>query len=364
MHPEVARPQSSYRSRFALGVAFFLALLALFAFAARTAQAAPVSADAVLLENPEQLWNDEFNPKAMEAAFGTNWEVQKFPDVQADESAGGLFAPHVRFIWIEGSDGSTLEAKAFVAAHEAALKAFVARGGGLFINSATNQEEFIEYDGRSVGRSTGETSDEVVALVPSHPIFHGPATPNATSFTGTSFAHGGVIGPNLRPLIEGTDSSEVVLAEYSSGAGHVMIGSMTVVEFQEPEDAAKSLRTNILSYLTPPPSVPALGPPPPPPAADTTSPTVKLNGLPKSCVDGGFRFRVKVSDSGGVGIVRVKLGGKLLRKADGKGKSSKLVKVRIPDKKLDHPGRYRVTVIARDISGNVTRKSSAFRVCD
>ena len=123
----------------------------------------------------------------------------------------------------------------------------------------------------------------------------------------------------------------MALAEYASGAGRVMIGSMTAVEFQEPEDAAKSLRINVLSYLlgkpAPPPS-----PSPPPPPPDTTKPTVTIKGLPKSCVKGGFRFRVNVSDAGGVGVVRVKLGGKLLRKADGKGLTSKLVKVRVPDK--------------------------------
>jgi hypothetical protein len=360
MHSAVVRPQFSHRASFVLAVV----LLALGAVGARTAQAAPVSADAVLLENAEGLWEDEFNPQAMAAAFGSNWETQKASEVQADAAAGGLFAPHVRFIWIEGGDATTTEAKAFVTAHEVELKEFVARGGGLFINSATNQSEFIEYDGRSVGRASGEASDEAISLDPTHPIFNGPATPNATSFTGDSFAHGGVTGPDLKALIEGTDSSEILLAEYTSGLGRVMIGSMTVVEFQEPEDAAKSLRTNILTYLAPKPPTPAPAPAPIPVVPpDTTKPTVKLSGLPKSCVDGGFRFRANVSDAGGVGIVRVKLGGKLLRKADGKGKTSKLVKVHVPGKKLTHPGSYRVKVIARDVAGNVTRKSSAFKVC-
>lgn len=339
--------------------ALCLAALVLLSLVARPAQAAPVVADTVLLENPDGVWDDEFNPKAMEAAFGANWETQKFADVQADDATGGLFAPHVRLIWIEGSDESTSEAKAFVTDHEAALKAFVARGGGLFINSATNQELTIDYDGRSVGRSSDAFTDEAVATDPSHPIFKGPATPNATTFTGGSFAHGGVTGPDLRTLLQGVESSEIVLAEYASGSGKVIIGSMTAVEYQVPEDAAKSLRVNILSYLVaPPPS-----PPSPTPTVDATKPILKLTGLPKKCVDGGFRFRVKVSDPGGVGLVRVKLGGKLLRKVDAKGKTTRIVKVQISDKKLERPGKYRVKVIARDLAGNVSRKGSAFKVC-
>lgn len=118
----------------------------------------------------------------------------------------------------------------------------------------------------------------------------------------------------------------------------------------------------MISYLNTvqPPTPPA---PPAPPVVDTTKPTVKLSGIPKKCVNGGFRFKVIVSDAGGLGSVRVKLGGKLLRKGNGKGQTSRTFKVRVPDGKLDHPGAYRIKVIASDLAGNVKRKSAGFRVC-
>ncbi len=352
--------------RCALPALPLVALLLIAAFAA-TAQAAPVTTDAVLLETEDVPWNDEFNPLAMAAAFGANWEKQEFATVQADEGSGSLFAPHVRFIWIEGSDGSTEAAKEFIQAHEAALKAFVARGGALFVNSATNQELTIEYDGRTIGLDNPEDFTGAAAAVnPSHPIFQGPSTPNATSFFGDSFAHGRVSGPGLTPLLVGTANDgpvneAVVLAEYASGLGHVALGSITVVEFQEPEEAAKSLRINLLSYLFSLSKPPV--PPAPPVVPDTTKPTVKLTGIPKKCVNGGFRFKVVVSDAGGIGSVRAKLGGKLLRKADGKGKTSRTFKVQVPSGKLDHSGAYRIKVVARDLAGNVKRKSAGFRVC-
>jgi hypothetical protein len=345
-----------------------LALLAAFAFmlllavGVRSSQAAAVSADAVLLEQPGTVWDDTFNPEAMAAAFGTNWEMQDFGAVQADDGVGGLFAPHVRLIWIEGSDSGTSSAKAFVLAHEAQLKAFVARGGALFLNSATNEEIFIDYDGRSVGRATdGQASDEVEAVDPAHPIFKGPATPNATVFTGDSFAHGGVTGPGLTPVLIGKDSAETVLAEYASGAGRVMIGSLTAAEFQEPEAAAKSLRINLLSYLFAGSKAGTVPLPPLPP--DTTKPGVKIKGLPKQCVEQGFRFRVEVTDASGVGTVRVKLGKALLRKVEGKGSPAKTVKVQVPDGKLTHSGRYRIKIIAGDTAGNVKRQGAGFRAC-
>lgn len=206
-----------------------------------------------------------------------------------------------------------------------------------------------------------------VAVDPNHPIFKGPATPDATSFTGDSFAHGRVTGPGLTPLIVGTENNgpvneAVALAEYASGLGHVALGCMTAVEFQQPEEAAKSLRINLISYLfSLKPALPQA--PPEQPVSDLKKPTVKLAGIPKKCVSGGFRFKVIVGDAGGIGSVRVKLGGKLLRKADGKGQTSSTLKVRVPTSKLDHPGTYRIKVIARDLAGNVQRKSVRFRVC-
>jgi hypothetical protein len=362
----VAAPRSS-RTRLALGLLALLSLIAVFGLRAPSSQAAPVAADAVLLETEEAPWEDEFNPEAMAAVFGSNWEKQTFDQVQADEASGGLFAPHVRFIWIEGSDASTEAAKEFVLAHEAALKAFVARGGGLFINSATNQEIDLEFDGRSIGFDNPEDfTPAAEAVDPSFPIFLGPATPNATSWTGDSFAHGRITGTGLTPLIVGTANDgpvndALVLATYTSGSGRVMLGALTAAKFEEPEDAAKALRINILSYLISPPPPP---PPPPPPSADITKPTVKLSGIPKKCVESGFRFRVRVSDAGGLGAMRIKLGGKLLRKANGNGLTSRAFKVRVPDSKLTHSGRYRIRVVARDLSGNVKRASAAFRVCD
>lgn len=346
-----------------------IALLAALAFWAPSSQAAPVTTDAVLLQTDPTPWDDEFNEEAMEAVFGSGWETQTFDAVQADAGPGGLFTSHVRFIWIEASDDSTEDAKEFVELHEAALEAFVARGGGLFINSATNQDLSLNYDGRSILMlNEDDFTDVAVAVNPDHPIFKGPAAPNATSFEGGSFAHGRVIGPGLTPLIigtvnEGPVNDAVVLADYTSGSGRVALGSMTAAQHQEPEDAAKSLRINLIHYLLSP--VPPPPPAPPvPPVPDTRKPKVKLTGVPGKCVEDGFRFRVRVSDESGVGAIRIKLGGKLLRKADGKGKPNRIVKARVPDAKLDHPGRYRISVVARDASGNVKRTSAAFKVCD
>jgi hypothetical protein len=297
-----------------------------------------------------------------------------------------LFAPEVGFIWIEGSDSSTEEAEEFVQDHEVSLQAFVARGGRLFINSASNDEITMAYDGRSIGYlNPNDQTDVAVAVDPEHPVFKGPDTSIATTFEGSSFAHGRVTGPGLTPLLVGTENDgpvngAVVLADYISGAGRVALGSLTAVQFQEPEDAAEALRINLLFYLLSPLPVPVPVLPVPPttptrpaspaalvtplPPADKTKPQVAITGLPKGCVEVGFRFQVKVSDQSGVGVVKVKLDGKLLRKADGKAKPSRTFKVQVPDAKLDQPGRHKIKVIARDAAGNVKRQGAGFKVCE
>jgi hypothetical protein len=367
MNPALARPHAPRLARLATAV---VSLLMLLAFAAPASQAAPVTADAVLLQTVPSPWDDEFNEEAMEIVFGTDWETQEFDQVQADAETGGLFAPHVRFIWIEGSEYSTKAADEFVEAHEASLKAFVARGGRLFINSATNEEIDIAYDGRLIGKlGPADFTEVAVAVDPNHPIFKGPATPNATTFKGGSFAHGRVTGPGLTPLIVGTETEPpfpngVVLADYVSGAGRVALGSMTAVQHHEPEAESESLLINLIHYLLSPLSVPASpAPPAPAPLADATKPQVKITGLPKGCVEKGFRFRVKVSDESGVGVIRVKLGQSQLREVDGKGKPNRSFKVRVPDTRVEQARLHKIKVIARDSAGNVKRKKVGFRVC-
>lgn len=286
MSSAVDHPHAPRRGRLALAVVALLSLMAALAFWAPASQAAPVAADAVLLETEAAPWGDTFNEEAMEAVFGTGWERQEFATVQADEAEGGLFAPQVHFIWIEGSDESTQAAKQFITEHEAALKAFVARGGRLFVNSATNQELTIEYDGRTLGPANEEDGTSAATAVdPSQPIFQGPAIPNATSFTGNEFAQGRVLGPGLTPLIVGTENSgeengAVVLADYTSGSGRVALGTMTVVQYQHPEEAAESLRINLLTYLlspvpeAPTPPAPAPAPAPTPEALHCVVPNV------------------------------------------------------------------------------------------
>ncbi len=254
MNVVIERPRPRVRNSLALALGLVVSLVAL-GFLAQRSEAAPVTASSVLLETEESPWGDETNKQAMQEAFGpSGWERQEFAAVQADSALGGLFAPAVEFIWIEGSDSSTEEAEAFVEAHEAQLKAFVARGGSLFIDSASNQHVTIEYDGRQVGYAIeGNTSGEVEILAAGASIFSAPFPLASTTFTGDAFAQGDVTGAAVTPLIVNTEvgpeRSDVVLGTYTSGGGHVALGTMTMPQFHEPAQEAEWLRPDLVAYL-------------------------------------------------------------------------------------------------------------------
>jgi hypothetical protein len=220
-----------------------------------------VTPNVYVRDQAAEPWNQETNDEAMSKVFVDNWEEEFFQTVDTGTGAGGLFAASVRFIYLDGGDDGADELEAFLAANEPALKAFTDRGGRLFLNAAPNEGDGMSYDGRQIFYDDGLTSESrtVSAADASHPIFNGPFTPIASSYTGTAFAHALVQGPGLTALIIGhenddptlpLDPNRVVLAEYSSCAGLTLIGGMTTSNFQHPDEEAANLRANIISYAT------------------------------------------------------------------------------------------------------------------
>ena len=234
------------------------------ALAAPAAVAAPqpegdatvVTPNVYVRDQAEDPWGQDTNDQAMDQVFGTDpWEEEYFQTVDTGSGSGGLFGPGVRFIYLDGGDDGAREFEAFLAANEAALRAFVERGGALFLNSAPNEGDGMSYDGRQIVYDD-TFSDFVVAADGSHPIFTGPSTPVGTTFEGDSFGHALIQGPGLTPLIlrtvgddegEPGDPDAMVLAQYS-GCGLTLIGGMTTTNFHDPQPNALNLRANIIHY--------------------------------------------------------------------------------------------------------------------
>ena len=90
-------------------------------------------------------------------------------------------------------------------------------------------------------------SRNVTGSDPLHPIFTGPYGNTGYQFTGNFFSHATFYGAGVTGLITSDERSEMVLAEMNYGAGYVMFGGMTTVNYQSPYSL--ELRENILSYV-------------------------------------------------------------------------------------------------------------------
>jgi hypothetical protein len=91
---------------------------------------------------------------------------------------------------------------------------------------------------------------------------------------------------------------------------------------------------------------------------DLASPRIHVTRVPRRrCVATGFRVRVRVEDASPLARVRVLLDGRLLRAT-----TATRFRQRVSVRGLRH-GRHRLSVVARDASGNSARRTLRFRRC-
>ena len=205
-------------------------------------------------------WGYGGNDIAMNRVFGTDqWLDLRYETVNVASMLG-----NAKFIYMEGSDQNADPLEGFLAANRSAIEAWVTAGGKLFINAAPLQGDGIlnmvfgvalNYAGvidvsylTTVGVAAIGTGTSAA-----HPIFNGPFSPVGTSWTGNLFGHAtidGAVTALIRQDANDVDAG-IVLAEKTVGAGRVLFGGMTAVEFHPPPSGSpegSNLRANILSY--------------------------------------------------------------------------------------------------------------------
>jgi hypothetical protein len=246
-------------------------LVAMLVAPALASAAPPTEGDTVvttpnvyLRDQDGEPWGQETNDEAMARVFGDDLGGGVLPDGRHRYG----FWRSVRVLGAvplpRRQRRRRDELEAFLADHEAELKAFTDRGGRLFLNSAPNEGDGMSYDGRQLIDNDDTASGAVGAADPSHPIFNGPFTPVTNAYTASDFGHAVWQGAGLTPLIIGhqnndsnapLDPTRIVLAEYrNSCTGLTLLGGMTTHNWHEPQDEAANLRANMIAYAanTPP----------------------------------------------------------------------------------------------------------------
>lgn len=204
-----------------------------------------------LRSNTQSPWNLTGNEDQMDNIFGAgNWQDLRYETA----SAAAVFSSANAFVFMEGGDSSTDEMETFLNANLATITAWVNAGGCLLLNAAPNEGDGFTFG--TVTTVTGDNDEPAVAVNPSHEIFQGPATPVGTSWTGDSFNHGHITGSGYTAIIEDDDEGDVVLAEMTMGAGHVVIGTLTLPFFTSdnsnwlPQPEVTNLHENIIRYAS------------------------------------------------------------------------------------------------------------------
>jgi MYXO-CTERM domain-containing protein len=191
-------------------------------------------------------WGEATNEAAMDRVYGAgNWDDLRFESVDPN----ALFSDAYGFVYLEGSDAGADELAGFVAANQAEIEAWVDAGGRLFLNSAPNEGGNQAWGFGGVTLQADDFGDFGTAVDPGHPIWNGPFLPTATEFSGTSYAHGAIVGVGLTELMQDDNGGAPHAAELAWGDGRVVFGGLTTDNFWSPQPESANLRANLIAYV-------------------------------------------------------------------------------------------------------------------
>ena len=186
-------------------------------------------------------WGMPGNVHALDDVFGAgNWTRLDFPTAVGN----GLW--DYGLILLEGGDGADAEFTTFVNTYRADMEAWVNTGGSLIINAARGGGGDLDLGfGITLHHAPSDTG---TAADTSHPIYDGPYGFTGGFFEGAYLAHDYLTGAIC--LMTGDDGGSI-LAEKSSGAGHVIAGGLSLPFFGEHEFWSPNcaiMHRNMLAY--------------------------------------------------------------------------------------------------------------------
>lgn len=188
-------------------------------------------------------WGSTNNEIMMDTVFGVgNWDDLRYETVDVPN----LLSSH-SMLFFEGSSSLANELETFLNNNQGSIENWVLNGGNIFINSGPGEGNGMNFGFGGTTLVVGTNLPSMNALETNHPIFNGPYLPVGTAWTGNSITHGFIQGTDLIDLAG--SGGFVTLAMKNWGAGKVVFGTMTTVNFHQPDPEATNLRQNILDYL-------------------------------------------------------------------------------------------------------------------
>ena len=124
-------------------------------------------------------WGSPDNVNALTAVFGSFTTTNFVAAVPAT-----IFSAATGFVLMEGGNAGATELNNFLTANMTQIQNWVAAGGRLYIKAAPNVGGNINLGFGGALLTYPNFSSTATATIPGHPIFIGPYTPVATSYTG------------------------------------------------------------------------------------------------------------------------------------------------------------------------------------
>jgi|SRR5579859_3812891 len=192
----------------------------------------------VLVEDVGKTWG--FNESAnMTDVFGANFSEVSYAGLDATS----LFSAGNSFVMLEGGNSSTQELADFLAANSSTVTDWVANGGHLLLQSASNQGVSISGIGPGALNAPPPFSGCGTLTAAGSAAFTFAVTP--TNQCGGYLAHDTVSGSGLTDFMDGDGGNGPIIAGAALGSGYVMYSGLTTSNFHE---SGNGLTDDVIAY--------------------------------------------------------------------------------------------------------------------
>jgi hypothetical protein len=165
-------------------------------------------------------------------------------------NAATLFSGANQFIMLEGGNLSTSELQTLISANSSLISTWVANGGHLLIQSATNQGISVSGVGPGVLQAPPPFSPSGTLTAAGVSSFTFEPTPTAQ--TGSFLAHDTITGVGLTDFMDGSGGGSII-AGTTFGSGYIMYSGLTTSEFHS---SGNSLTDDVIAFTAFEASVP------------------------------------------------------------------------------------------------------------
>jgi hypothetical protein len=190
-----------------------------------SASAANAGNPVFIRSNVSDLWGQFGQVNAMNDIYGGgNWQDLRFETSNPKD----VFSAKNDCIMMEGGNDQADELENYLNSNQALIEGWVQNGGRLIINAAPNEGDGMNLGFGGISLNYWDGDGAGVAVDTNHPVYNGPYGQAGGFLVGSSWNHASVTGGNLSAITLNSGNGNPNLAEEDFGAGHLIVGGLTL----------------------------------------------------------------------------------------------------------------------------------------